>query len=254
MVEKDFYMEDEKRNHSGKIQLGIIEDVLDTCDPLIVKCFTTAMDKFQSEFSTTIQPVTLPSLKYAIAAYYIIATAEASTNLAKYAGMRYGKRMQNYELYFDEFFTQHRSLNFGDEAIRRIILGTYARMAGYRDKYYLRALKIRKLMIEQFSDAFQQIDAIITPTMPILPPTLEKAKHLTPLENYALDILTVPPNLCGFPHLSLPIGYQPAPMGMQVITKHFNEELLFRLGKQWEEWFNYQTPPASIGRIEKTNG
>ena len=238
----------QKREKNTKI--GVVEGILDSCEDNVARNFWRAIDRLCTEYSLEYEPVELPSLKYSIAAYYIISTAEASTNLAKLCGMRYGPQAGTYEKYFDVFFTEHRSKFFGDEAKRRIILGTFARMAGYRDKYYLKALRIRKLMIDQYKQLFKKYCVLATPTMPIIPPPIDRAQKLSPIETYMLDILTVPPNLCGLPHISLPIGYEEAPVGIQYIANHFNERSLFRVGKLWEDTFEYRDPPIKIGVVK----
>ncbi|MEM4271945.1 MAG: amidase family protein, partial [Candidatus Pacearchaeota archaeon] len=141
-------------------------------------------------------------IKYGIATYYLIATSEASTNLAKYCGMRYGKEGK-LEGSFNEYFSKIRSENFGDEAKRRIIIGTFARMAGYRNAYYIKAIKVRQKMIEEYKRAFKKFDVLLSPTSPIIAPKIKDVEKLTPLQNYMLDILTVGPNICGLPHLSV---------------------------------------------------
>ncbi len=238
------------------LKLGILQNTLESLQPPIKTAFLQALERLERNYDViTYEEVELKSLKYALASYYIIAMTEASTNLARYCGMRYGVQPSSYETYFDELFTEIRSQYFGEEAKRRIILGTFARMAGYRDKYYLKALKIRTILIKEYKALFEtrQIDAILSPAMPILPPRIADVGKLKPIEIYNLDILTVPPNLCGFPHLSVPIDYyeNKIPIGMQIIANHFNESILFEIGKKWEHIFAYRTPPTTIGKIQK---
>ncbi len=169
--------------------------------------------------------------KYAIPAYYIIATAEASTNLAKYSGFKYG---QEEELtgYYNEYFSKVRSKYFSKEAKRRIILGTFARMAGFRNAYYLKAMKVRTLIINEYKKAFSKYDVILSPSMPILAPRFSEIEKLTPLENYNMDKLTVGPNLAGLPHASINIGsMNNLPVGLMAIADYLNENKLFELNK-----------------------
>ncbi|MBS3152666.1 Asp-tRNA(Asn)/Glu-tRNA(Gln) amidotransferase subunit GatA [Candidatus Woesearchaeota archaeon] len=178
--------------------------------------------------------ISLPiTMKYGVPAYYLLATTEASTNLAKYCGMRYGSA-EELKGSFDEYFTNVRSKNFGKEAKRRIMLGTFARMSGFRDAYYIKAAKIRTLIIEEYKNALKNFDVLVTPTMPILPPTFEDLKKLTPLQDYMMDIMTVGPNLAGLPHLSVPVGFEKdLPVGMMIIGDHLDEGKLIQIGKEF---------------------
>jgi len=180
--------------------------------------------------------ISLPiNYKYSIATYYLLATTEASTNLAKYCGMRYGAA-EKLEGNFNEYFSKVRSLNFGKEAKRRIILGTFARMAGFRDAYYLKAEKVRTKIIEEYKKAFKKYDILISPTMPILPPKIEDIKKLTPLQNYMMDIMTVGPNVAGLPHLSVNAGNEKGlPVGMMMTADHLQEGKLIQIGKELEK-------------------
>ena len=174
-------------------------------------------------------------IKYGIATYYMIATSEASTNLAKFCGMRYGAA-EKLEGNFNEYFTNVRSNNFGDEAKRRIIIGTFARMAGYRDAFYLKAMKVRTLMINEYKKAFKKFDALVSPTTSILPPKFSEIEKLTPLQHYMIDIMTVSPNVAGLPHLNVPVGFEKnLPIGMLLIGDHLQEGKLIQLGSAVEK-------------------
>ncbi|MBI2128932.1 aspartyl/glutamyl-tRNA amidotransferase subunit A [Candidatus Woesearchaeota archaeon] len=167
--------------------------------------------------------------------YYLIAMSESSTNLAKYCGMRYGKH-EKLEGNFNEYFSKVRSLNFGPEAKRRIILGTFARMAGYRDAYYIKAMKVRTKIIEEYKKLFKKYDALISPTMPITAPKIKEIEKLTPLQNYMMDIMTVGPNLAGLPHMSIPVGFKGnMPVGMMLIGDHLEESKIIQLGSAVEK-------------------
>ena len=189
-----------------------------------------------SSLKISYEEVELPlNNKYSVAAYYLISTTEASTNLAKYCGMRYGAA-EKLEGNFNEYFSKVRSLNFGQEAKRRIILGTFARMSGFRDAYYLKAAKVRTKMIEEYKSVFKRYDILISPTMPILPPTFDETKKLTPLQNYMMDIMTVGPNLAGLPHISINIGMEKnLPIGMMMIADHLQEGKLLQFAKEVEK-------------------
>ncbi|MBI2559189.1 Asp-tRNA(Asn)/Glu-tRNA(Gln) amidotransferase subunit GatA [Candidatus Woesearchaeota archaeon] len=174
-------------------------------------------------------------IKYGIATYYMIATSEASTNLAKLCGMRYGMA-EKLEGSFNEYFTKVRSNNFGDEVKRRIIIGTFARMAGYRDAFYLKAMKVRTLMINEYKKAFKKFDALVSPTTSILAPKFSDIGNLTPLQHYMIDLMTVSPNVCGLPHLNVPVGFEKnLPIGMLLTADHLQEGKLIKLGSAVEK-------------------
>ncbi len=180
--------------------------------------------------------ISLPSIKkYSLPAYYLIALSEASTNLAKYCGLRYGQTLPLQGNY-NEFFTEVRSKYFSKESKRRIILGTFARMSGFRDAYYLKALKTRTLIINEYKKAFKKYDILVSPTMPITAPKFSEIEKLSPLENYMMDILTVGPNLAGLPHLSLNAGFKnKLPVGIMLTANHLEEEKLRTLGEEIEK-------------------
>ncbi len=183
--------------------------------------------EYLEELGAEVEEVSLPKISkdYTLPAYYIIAVSEASTNLARYCGMRYGAEGDPEGQSFDNYFSRVRSDNLGEEAKRRIMLGTYARMAGYRDQYYVKALKVRTLVIEEFRRAFNDYGLLASPSMPIIAPTFDEAEDLSPVETYAMDTLTVGPNLAGFPHASVPNGkVEGMPTGLHFIGDHFQEQ------------------------------
>ncbi len=177
--------------------------------------------------------VKMPHIKYALSAYYIIAMSEASSNLARFDGMRYGLRTEDSD--WHTTFSQVRAEGFGDEVKRRILLGTYALSAGYHDKYYLKALKIRTLIKQDFERAFKNVDVLITPTMPF--PAFKLGERIAdPLSLYLADVDTVPINLAGVPSISIPCGFSEGlPIGMQIIGKHFDEATILRTAYTFEE-------------------
>ena len=176
--------------------------------------------------------VSMPSFKYALAAYYIIAMSEASSNLARYDGVRYGLSAEKLSSW-NEFFSKVRADGFGDEVKRRIMLGSYALSAGYYGKYYLKALKVRTLVIRDFKRALNDFDLLIAPTMPALP--FKIGELADPLTMYKADVNTVPINLAGVPSLSLPIFKKRGlPVGMQIIGNHFEENLILSFAR-WLE-------------------
>jgi len=175
-----------------------------------------------------VREVSLPFTRYSLSSYYIIAMAEASTNLAKFCGLRYGLQLP-LEGSFDEYFSAVRSAGFGDEAKRRIILGTYARMAGYRDAYYLKALKVRTRVIEDFRRVFEAVDVLAAPTMPVVAPRFDEIAELEPIQHYMMDILTVAPNLAGVPMVSVPCGESHGmPVGLHVMADYLGEGDMIR--------------------------
>src|SRR5713226_985411 len=182
----------------------------------------------------TVEEISLPHTEYAVAVYYIIATAEASSNLARYDGMKYGYRAPGKDL--TETYLKSRQEGFGPEVKRRIMLGTYALSAGYYDAYYLKAQKVRTLIKRDFEEAFKKCDVIITPTAPT---TAFKIGEKTddPLQMYLSDIFTISVNLAGLPALSLPCGFdsEGLPIGLQMIGKHFDETTLLRLAFAYEQ-------------------
>ena len=179
-------------------------------------------------------PLQMPHTDYAIATYYIIATAEASSNLARYDGVRYGLRVPGATLI--EMYRKTRERGFGAEVKRRIVLGTYALSAGYYDAYYLRAQKVRSLIARDFADAFQKVDAIVTPTAPT-PAFRLGEKTADPLQMYLADIYTVTGSLAGVPGISVPCGKTKAglPVGLQVFGRHFEEARVLQLAHAFEQ-------------------
>jgi aspartyl-tRNA(Asn)/glutamyl-tRNA(Gln) amidotransferase subunit A len=179
-------------------------------------------------------PLQMPHTDYAIAAYYIIATAEASSNLARYDGVRYGLRVPGATLI--EMYRKTRERGFGPEVKRRIMLGTYALSAGYYDAYYLRAQKVRALIARDFADAFQKVDAIVTPTSPTAAFHLGE-KTSDPLQMYLADIYTVTGSLAGVPGISVPCGKTKAglPVGMQILAPHFSESAVLQIASAFEK-------------------
>src|SRR5271167_4435094 len=179
-------------------------------------------------------PLKMPHTDYAIATYYIVATAEASSNLARYDGVRYGLRVPGNTLM--EMYRKTRERGFGPEVKRRIMLGTYALSSGYYDAYYLRAQKVRSLIARDFASAFEKVDAILTPTAPT-PAFKLGEKTADPLEMYLADIYTVTGSLAGVPGISVPCGKTAAglPVGMQIFASHFGESRILQLGRAFEK-------------------
>lgn len=178
--------------------------------------------------------VSLPHTKYALPAYYIVAPAEASSNLARYDGVRYGLRVPGSDII--EQYENTRSEGFGPEVKRRVLIGTYVLSAGYYNAYYLKAQRVRTLIKQDFEQAFEKVDVLLTPATPS-PAFALGEKSGDPIEMYLNDIFTVPTNMSGLPGISIPAGLsgEGTPLGLQLISKAFNEEMLFRVGKVIED-------------------
>ena len=186
--------------------------------------------------------VSLPHTKYALPAYYIIAPAEASSNLARYDGVRYGARQNGVDI--DEMYAQTRATGFGDEVKRRVMIGTYALSAGYYDAYYVKALQVRRLIAEDFTKAYEKCDVLLTPTTPSAAFPIGKNVE-DPLEMYLNDVFTVTVNLAGLPGISIPAGLDAdgLPLGLQLIGKAFGEEELLRTAQVLEEAAGFDAQP-----------
>ena len=193
-----------------------------------------AIEKYK-ELGAEVEECSLPITEYALPTYYIIACAEASSNLGRYDGIRYGYRTKNFESLKD-IYKNSRTEGFGDEVKRRIILGTYVLSSGYYDAYYKKAQKVRTLVKKGFEEAFEKYDVLLTPTVPTVAFDIG-SKSKNPLEMYMTDILTVSINIAGVPAISIPCGKDSSgmPIGMQLIAKHFNEETLYRAAYTFEQ-------------------
>ena len=194
----------------------------------------SAIDKLKA-LGCEVIPVSLPHTSYAIPTYYLIATAEASSNLARYDGVRYGYRARGVKS-VSEMYRRSRDEGFGAEVKRRIMLGTYALSAGYYDAYYLKAQKVRALLTRDFEEAFRIVDAIVTPTSPTAAFRLGE-KSDDPLAMYLADIYTVTADLAGIPGISIPCGVtkDKLPIGLQILGKHFDEATILRLAHAYEQ-------------------
>lgn len=198
------------------------------------------------EMGAIVEEVSLPHSEYALPAYYLVATAEASANLARFDGVRYGLRQFEAENVID-MFSQSRAAGFGDEVKRRIMLGSYALSSGYYDAYYLKALKVRRLIADDFARVFEKYDLIVSP---ITPTTAFKLGEQTgdPLTLYMNDILTVPINMAGLPGMSIPCGFHEGlPIGMQLIGQAFNEGVLFKAAYAFEQNTDFHTFRPALG-------
>ena len=201
----------------------------------VVKAWENAASMLKAR-GAEIVDISLPHTKYALPVYYIIAPAEASSNLARYDGLRYGKRVDGNSL--DELYINTRTSGFGKEVKRRIMIGTYVLSAGYYDAYYVKAQKVRRLIRQDFIKAFEKCDVILTPTSPVTAFEIgDKSMQENPINMYLNDVFTVSVNLAGLPAMSLPVGLAEngLPIGMQLIGKSFDEETIFKTGFALEE-------------------
>jgi aspartyl-tRNA(Asn)/glutamyl-tRNA(Gln) amidotransferase subunit A len=205
-----------------------------------------AINKLQELGAKIDWEVSLPHTKYALAAYYILAPSEASANLARYDGVRYGFSERDAGNVI-ETTERTRQFGFGPEVKRRIMLGTYALSAGYYDAYYVKAQKVRTLIKQEFDQAFEKYDALVTPTSPIVPFKLGE-KLEDPMQMYISDICTLPINIAGIPAISIPAGFADnLPIGMQIMGKPFSEEILLRIAFAYEQATDWhkRKPPLS---------
>jgi len=217
------------------LKIGVAKEYLgEGLDKEIRSAIEAAIQKLARQ-GCEIVDVSLPHTKYAIPAYYIVATAEASSNLARFDGVRYGYRANDART-LSEMYRRSRDQAFGAEVKRRIMLGTYALSAGYYDAYYLKAQKVRTLLTRDFEDAFRKVDAIVAPVSPTAAFKLGE-KVDDPLAMYLADIYTVTADLAGIPGISVPCGQtkEKLPIGLQILARHFDESTMLRVAQASEK-------------------
>ena len=194
----------------------------------------------------TYEETSLPTLEHSLATYYIVAMSEASSNLARYDGLRYGYRVDKDDGDWATVYSRNRRIGFGTEVRRRIILGTYALSAGYYSKYYLKALKVRTLIRRNFEEAFKKHDVLVGPTMPF-PPFKIGEKIEDPLALYMSDVDTVAANLAGLPAISVPCGFTDGlPVGMQIMAPPLREELTLQAAYTFEQNTSYRNRKPAV--------
>jgi len=216
-----------------KLKIAIVPEFVAGADKQVLKAMTESMEVYK-KLGAEIIEIDMPHLDYAIAAYYIIATAEASSNLARYDGVHYGHRTENPKDYI-EVYSKSRAEAFGKEVKRRIMLGTYALSSGYYDAYYLKALKVRNLIRGDFTSAFEKCDCIMMPVSPT--PAFKIGEKIDdPLKMYLSDIYTIAVNLAGVPGISIPCGFDEngLPIGLQILSPAFSEDKLLRIARMFE--------------------
>ena len=234
------------------IRIGLPKEcMIEGVHPAVKTAVTVAVKQLQS-LGAEILEVSLPHTDYAVSVYYVLATAEASANLARFDGVRYGHRADNITNLFDHY-TRTRAAGFGPEVKRRIILGTYVLSSGYYDAYYLRAQKVRELIRRDFARAFEKVDALASPTAPTTAFKLGE-KTADPLQMYLADIFTIAANLAGICGISLPCGFAESesgtrlPIGLQLLGKALDEARIFQIAHAYEEstdWHKVRAVPAN---------
>ncbi len=245
-IKVDKYTEELKKPINKKI-LGIPEEYFgDGIDIEVHRAVKDAINKLEN-LGAKIVEVSIPHLEYTVATYYLLCMSEASSNLARYDGLRYGIMSDNLSGDVYDVFSRTRSENFGPEVRRRIFLGTYALSAGYYDMFYIKALKVRSLIKNDFDEAFKKCDSIVCPTMPT---TAFKFGQFIddPLQMYIADILTCPVNLAGIPALSIPCGFDNngLPIGFQIVGNFFDEKGILNIGYQLEQELNIYRKIAPV--------
>ncbi|MBN8235768.1 Asp-tRNA(Asn)/Glu-tRNA(Gln) amidotransferase subunit GatA [Halobacillus kuroshimensis] len=214
--------------------------------PEVKEAVQSALKEYE-KMGATWEEVSLPHSKYALSTYYLLSSSEASANLARFDGVRYGKRAEDAESMLD-MFKRSRAEGFGDEVKRRIMLGTFALSSGYYDAYYKKAQQVRTLIKNDFEKVFEDYDVIVGPTTPT-PAFKVGDKVDDPMTMYANDILTIPVNLAGVPGISIPCGFssEGLPIGLQIIGKHFDEGTVYRAAHAFEQATDYHTQRPSLG-------
>jgi aspartyl-tRNA(Asn)/glutamyl-tRNA(Gln) amidotransferase subunit A len=233
------------KNGVQGLKIGLPKEYfIDGLDPDVQRAMDAAIDTYR-RLGAEFVDISLPHTDYAVATYYLIATAEASSNLARYDGVRFGHRAEADGLL--DMYTKSRSEGFGSEVKRRIMLGTYALSSGYYDAYYVKAQKVRTLIMNDFMAAFAGVDVMLTPVAPT--PAFKIGEKINdPLQMYLSDIFTIPVNLAGTCAMSLPAGFSAAglPIGLQLIGKPFGEETILQAGYAFEQATEWHTRKASI--------
>jgi len=218
------------------VKIGVYESVLQSVPDYIVCSIENAIDTYK-KLGASIQKIDLPHIKYSISDYYILACAEASSNLARFDGVKYGFRADGESL--EEMYVNTRSEGFGAEVKRRIMLGTYVLSSGYYDAYYVRSLRLRNLIKKDFDNAFSQVDAIILPTTPS--DAFKIGEVTKPLDMYLSDTFAIPANLAGIPAISLPCGFSKnnLPLGLQILSNAFREDILLKTAYAFEQQHDF---------------
>jgi len=228
-----------------RLKIAVVPEFNAGADQQVQKALTDTIEIYRALGAEVIE-ITMPHLDYAIAAYYVIATAEASSNLARYDGVHYGHRSEKADDYI-EVYSKSRAEAFGQEVKRRIMLGTYALSSGYYDAYYLKALKVRNLIRADFTSAFEKCEAILMPVSPTAAFKIGE-KVDDPLKMYLSDIYTIAANLAGIPAISVPCGFDDndLPIGLQILSPAFTEDKLLRIARMFEMQTDWHTKKPAV--------
>ena len=235
-INTNHYDPEQKNNQ----KIGLLRELINGADESVYRCIYSAIDKF-NKFGFTYEESSLKSSEYALASYYTIATAEASSNLARFDNIRYGFELNPDDYEWNTYFSKTRG-NFGDEVKRRIIVGSFVLSSGYYGKYYLKAQRVKNLIKHELKKLFKEFDLLISPTVPVLPFKIGE-KIDDPLKMYLIDINTVLANLAGIPAISIPIGFKNGlPIGLQIMADEFQEKKLLDIAEVLEKSININTP------------
>ncbi len=225
-------------------KIGIIQETFgEGLEPEVGDAVTAAIEHLKS-LGAEVKTISCPRFNYGVSAYYIIAPCEASANLARYDGVRYGLRAEEPNLL--SMYNKTRAEGFGNEVKRRIMIGTYALSAGYYDAFYLKAQKVRTLMKQDFEKAFAEVDVLVSPTVPTT--AFKAGENDDPLSMYLLDLMTIPVNMAGLPGMSVPCGFDSngMPIGLQLVSNVLREDLLFEVGHAYEQSTEWHTHKPKI--------
>lgn len=227
-------------------KIGIPKEYrLDGLNSDVAKAWDRGADLLK-QAGAEIQEVSLPHTKYALPTYYIIAPAEASSNLSRYDGVRYTTRVAGDSI--EDLYKNTRTDGFGDEVIRRILLGTFVLSAGFYDAYYIRAQKVRRLIFNDFKAAFEKVDALLVPSAPTPALSQEEILHMSPVDTFFADVFTIPPSLAGLPTMNVPVALSEKglPIGLQVIGRHFCEDQVLQIGHALETAAGFNRRPHRV--------
>jgi aspartyl-tRNA(Asn)/glutamyl-tRNA(Gln) amidotransferase subunit A len=234
-INTNHYNSEQKNNQ----KIGLLRELINGADESVYQCIYSAIDKF-NKFGFTFEESSIKSSEYALASYYTIATAEASSNLARFDNIRYGFELNPDDYEWNTYFSKTRA-NFGDEVKRRIIVGSFVLSSGYYGKYYLKAQRVKNLIKHELKKLFKGYDLLISPTVPVLPFKIGE-KIDDPLKMYLIDINTVLANLAGIPAISIPIGFKNGlPIGLQIMADEFQEKKLLDISEVIEKSININT-------------
>ena len=229
------------------LKLGVPKEYfIEGMDPEVEATVKAAIAELESQGAEIVE-ISLPHTDYGVAAYYVIAPAEASSNLARYDGVKYGLSIRGENKPLIDMYTDTRSQGFGDEVIRRIMIGTYALSAGYYDAYYNKAGQVRTLLVNDFKAAFEQVDAIVGPVSPT--PAFDIGQNVgDPMQMYLGDVFTLSVNMAGLPGISVPCGFAQSgrPIGLQILAPHFAEETLLTIGHAYQQATDHHTKAPAL--------